>query len=440
MRVLRKVHLQVILLVALCAVLWNVNRIAQNANIVILILGGFQIFLTLILLLNIRSSESEQNRFQSLIDRLGETVFLCDENGKIKLINEHGKKSLGLFIGDTMAQKLISQNMLTLLKQKSSEEEPFLNYNVRYKDKDYSVRIQREESPRNYFSGTILDVTDSEKTQYYTKKYYKQSALAFLGSIFENLAHEIRTPCLAAEACFRMIQDDILEKMEEGKSLDEEDIESLRRYCQNGSRTTNQIADLLNQSRSFRHGYRKDDVGDIDLQEACTFCKETIEAAYNSIISGHISVNTCNEGPYLVKGYLNRFLEAFGNMLKNSVEAIMERTKNDPDTVPEIEIVLRREPVVGKPKPDEIITLEIIDNGCGFPEDLREHLGTAFCSTKQHNEHYKGTGLGLALAIRTINAMGGTWEIENRYREKEVIGTKTMIKIPLPQDLRYDVN
>jgi signal transduction histidine kinase len=45
------------------------------------------------------------------------------------------------------------------------------------------------------------------------------------------------------------------------------------------------------------------------------------------------------------------------------------------------------------------------DNGPGIPDELRDQIFEPFVTTKEPG---KGTGLGLALSARIVDAMGGT--------------------------------
>jgi two-component system CheB/CheR fusion protein len=72
-----------------------------------------------------------------------------------------------------------------------------------------------------------------------------------------------------------------------------------------------------------------------------------------------------------------------------------------PDRVPEISI--RTE------KKDEFITLTITDNGIGITQDKLDHI---FKKYKRINETAEGTGIGLYLIRKIINASGGKIEVE----------------------------
>lgn len=65
-----------------------------------------------------------------------------------------------------------------------------------------------------------------------------------------------------------------------------------------------------------------------------------------------------------------------------------------------------------EPFPDggDVVEISVRDNGPGLPEALRDQIFEPFVTTKEPG---KGTGLGLAVAARLIDAMGGTIRAEN---------------------------
>ncbi|MFC3787628.1 ATP-binding protein [Paenibacillus sp. GCM10012307] len=69
----------------------------------------------------------------------------------------------------------------------------------------------------------------------------------------------------------------------------------------------------------------------------------------------------------------------------------------------------------------EYICLSICDNGKGMSKKELEKLGTPFYSTK-----WKGTGLGLTVSFRIIQAIFGHWS----YMSKKGKGTKTIVRLP----------
>ena len=54
------------------------------------------------------------------------------------------------------------------------------------------------------------------------------------------------------------------------------------------------------------------------------------------------------------------------------------------------------------------IELNVIDNGKGFPEQVKAHAFEPYVTTKQ-----KGTGLGLPIVKKIVDEHGGTIKIQN---------------------------
>jgi PAS domain S-box-containing protein len=73
-------------------------------------------------------------------------------------------------------------------------------------------------------------------------------------------------------------------------------------------------------------------------------------------------------------------------------------------------------------KHDGVATIEIIDAGRGIPENVRDQIFEPFFTTKS-----RGTGLGLPIAKRIIEAHGGSIGIE----KAEGGGTKVTIRLPV---------
>ena len=56
---------------------------------------------------------------------------------------------------------------------------------------------------------------------------------------------------------------------------------------------------------------------------------------------------------------------------------------------------------------DSKVCVDVIDNGPGMPEDVREKAFNAFFTTK-----HRGTGLGLPIALRVVESHGGSMRID----------------------------
>jgi len=93
---------------------------------------------------------------------------------------------------------------------------------------------------------------------------------------------------------------------------------------------------------------------------------------------------------------------------------LVARRKDDPPTV---NYAHRRRfwspPPHGDPAPAgaDVIEINVEDNGPGIPEDLLSQIFEPFVTTKEPG---KGTGLGLAVCQRLIDAMGGVIRADNQ--------------------------
>jgi two-component system nitrogen regulation sensor histidine kinase GlnL len=122
----------------------------------------------------------------------------------------------------------------------------------------------------------------------------------------------------------------------------------------------------------------------------------------------------------------DKLVQAFLNLVKNSVEAVHEG--NEPGRVV---LTTAFRPGVGLSVPGSSarvslpLMIEVEDNGPGVPDHLKPHLFDAFVTTKR-----TGSGLGLALVAKIIGDHGGIIECESEPK-------KTIFRVLLPmQDIR----
>lgn len=72
---------------------------------------------------------------------------------------------------------------------------------------------------------------------------------------------------------------------------------------------------------------------------------------------------------------------------------------------------------------DDVIRIEITDNGDGIPKDILSKIYDPFFTTKEEG---KGVGLGLAVVYGIVESHGGDIEVES------VVGQRTLFRVQLP--------
>jgi two-component system, NtrC family, sensor histidine kinase PilS len=105
------------------------------------------------------------------------------------------------------------------------------------------------------------------------------------------------------------------------------------------------------------------------------------------------------------------------NLVANSANACRNMKKG--------KIVLRAEETTAghKETPEPAIVLEIVDNGHGIQESIREKIYEPFFTTRE-----TGTGLGLAIVRQIVHSHGG----EISLRDCQPQGTVFSVRLPLP--------
>ncbi len=124
-----------------------------------------------------------------------------------------------------------------------------------------------------------------------------------------------------------------------------------------------------------------------------------------------------DQGYIIVKHFANHLPEiqvdsdmlyqAFLNIFMNAIQAMPDGGK--------IQVSIQSD--------SRILTVCIIDEGPGVPEDLLEKIWDPFFTTKE-----KGTGLGLGIVKNIIESHNGSIRVENR---KEGSGVRVIIELPI---------
>ncbi|MCP4659662.1 MAG: GHKL domain-containing protein [bacterium] len=108
------------------------------------------------------------------------------------------------------------------------------------------------------------------------------------------------------------------------------------------------------------------------------------------------------------RGQLNQLLI---NLVQNALAATADAVGR-----PLVRLVVRRHPAHA--------VIEVVDNGCGIPEEVQPKIFDLFFSTRKG-----GTGLGLAIVERIARSHQAAIEVESRCG----VGTTVRVRIPLSE-------
>jgi signal transduction histidine kinase len=121
----------------------------------------------------------------------------------------------------------------------------------------------------------------------------------------------------------------------------------------------------------------------------------------------------------LVYCHAGQINQVFMNILANALDAIDEHLEAQPDYTPEL--------TIGTECLDSRVRVEIIDNGPGMPESVRQRLFDPFFTTKAIG---KGTGLGLSISYQIVVETH-----QGRLECRSQPGQGTTFSIELPSTL-----
>lgn len=129
-------------------------------------------------------------------------------------------------------------------------------------------------------------------------------------------------------------------------------------------------------------------------------------ADFSERYAGTVKFETRLSGDEVVSGYENRLVEALDNIIANARDATAGL-----DSVPDVETFSRQQRIL----------IQVSDRGPGIAQGIRKKLFEPFFTTKP-----RGTGLGLALARKNIEACGGSLV----YSERPGGGSVFTISLP----------
>jgi len=242
---------------------------------------------------------------------------------------------------------------------------------------------------------TIIVVEDITDEQTLEKQLVHNQRLASIGQLAAGVAHEIGNP-ITGIAC-----------LAQNIKLDSDQPE-LHEISNEILEQTNRVSAILKSLVYFAHS------GSADSKREMTPVplRQCINEAINllTLSTDHKGINYINrcETELKVLGDGQRLLQVFINVLANARDA----SKENENIVIEGNVI------------EDLIEINIIDNGHGIASEDRQKVFDAFYTTKEPGQ---GTGLGLAIVMTIIEEHHGAISIAPNSGD----GTKVSIKLPL---------
>jgi len=245
--------------------------------------------------------------------------------------------------------------------------------------------IKNEEGEIIAFAGITRDITERKRTEELLRKSDK---LSVAGQLAAGLAHEIRNPLTSLRGFLQLLQNEMQSKQYYFEiMLSELD------------RINFIVSEFLVIAKPEAIQYKRGSL--VNILQSVIALLETQALLCNGElgldIEGPIPELVCSE---------KHLKQLFINLVKNAIEAIQKGG------------VIR---LTVSMQDASHVRVRTRDNGCGIPDERVRQLGEPFYTTKE-----KGTGLGLMMCFKIVEAHKGTMHIESE------IGVGTTIDVVLP--------
>ncbi len=336
-------------------------------------------------LVRARDQIDERRRFgEAVLAGVGAGVIGLDAAGKITILNRSAERLLGVTEGAMIGREAVEAipEINTLIREAFAD-----NYRVNGtvtmsrggRERTFNVRVtteQADETEHGYVI-TLDDITELVTAQ-------RSSAWA---DIARRIAHEIKNPLTPIQLSAERL------KRKYGKTL-LQDREIFEQCTETIIRQVGDIGRMVDEFSSFAR-MPKPVVESQDLAE-------TIRQAVFLQRVGHQNIKFDTELPHgVMTARFDRRLisQALTNILKNAAEAIEALPQEERDNG---RILVRTS------HEDEMIAIDVIDNGPGLPKENRERLLEPYVTTRE-----KGTGLGLAIVGKIFEEHGGRIELND---------------------------
>ena len=238
-----------------------------------------------------------------------------------------------------------------------------------------------------YFEPAVAREVQREKTVFQTEKQ------ADISDLTSTIAHEIRNPIAAAKSLVQQMGEDpaSVENVEYAKvAIDELD------------RVERRISHLLKYAKEEDYQFGHVSLASV-VDAALTQMKSKLDTAKVAAVRNYIG------GP-TVKADAEKLKSVFVNVIDNAIDSFADVAEGR-----RLDLFIENG--------GRQATVRVRDNGRGIPPEKLDRIFNPFFTTKEH-----GTGLGMAIAKKIVEAHTGTLEVESTVGR----GTEFQITLPLP--------
>ncbi len=350
----------------------------------------------------IQAFRESQESYRRLVEFFPETVLVHSE-GKLLYINPPGLKMFGAVEPGEILGRSVFDFVSTPFLETARIRVESIYLNKMSTDPMDQVWLKLDGSPIDVevrgtffnFMGKpsilsiLRNVSERKRTQQMLLRYER---LAAVGQVIAGIAHDIRNPLAVLSSMTLHLK----EKFEGSASVSKE-VETI-------TAQTNRLKRLMNDILDYAKGYTlvKQPI------EPKAFLEQCLKLVQTQVGASHRNVQ--------VRWKIDSPLASFTADRERLEQVLLNLILNAYEAVEKGGVL-----TLGFEETDQMVCLKVEDNGPGIPEGAITRLFEPFFTTKKY-----GSGLGLSLSQKIVEAHGGKIEAEWVYPH----GTLFTVQIP----------
>jgi len=362
--------------------------------------------------------KKSENRQKSIINNISDLLLIIKRKSNVfyfenandnfcKAFNIDKYKSFKKNIKDLIEKTLLKQIMDSIQNLENGNS-PNLEFKYNYyKARQFNVKItfisDKIEDETLYII-SMQDVTDEMLYQKELEKAYeKENRLNKLKTAFlENMSHEIRTPFNAIIG-----YSDIIDECVESNDFDT--------ILDIAGSLKDVLKRILNLFTNIVEVFQIDS-GEVEFDFVELNCNQVLRSVYNKRLEEASAKN------------LDFRLEACDNILNIKTDWIKFERIIDLLFDNAIKYTFSGRIILRSEIEDEIVKIIISDTGKGIAEKEINRMLEPFAQEEEgYERNYEGAGLGLTIAYKLTQMMGGKFEIQSGKNK----GTNIMLSFPI---------
>ncbi len=327
---------------------------------------------------------------ESIVQSVTSGLLTLDPRGRITFLNRAGEQITGLALAKVRGEP--SERWFAAFTGEAREEAEYVTARGERRLFGYTAfALHGRDGAR---AGTAVIFQDLTKLRAMEEAVERSKRLADLGQVAAGLAHELRNPLASVSGCVELLRG--------AQGLSEED----QRVLGIVLRETARLDHLLTRFLEFTRPAPPDRVP-TDLS---VVAGETLDVFAADPASQGIAIERAL-APAPVECDPDQLRQVLWNLLANASQALGEAGRGG---------TVR---VSCEPQPGGGALLAIADDGPGIAPAERARIFTPFFTTKP-----RGTGLGLAVVQRIVDAHGGSVGVESGAGA----GARFTVRLPGP--------